>query len=186
MQGRPDRHGEELGQLFDDLEQLAEGLHLAERDAELVDRSRSEYTEVTFAARLHATVGERVALSVAGVATLDGRLARVGEGWCLLETTLPVHEWLVSLHAVTRAVGLSQLAVSVEARPAVARLPLRSALRGLADSGVEVVLHHLDGTQARGRVARVGADFVELLLPAEGARSSYVIPLPMLAAVRCG
>ena len=38
---------EELFALLDDLEQQAEALYDAERDAELADRSRAEYQQVT-------------------------------------------------------------------------------------------------------------------------------------------
>jgi hypothetical protein len=179
-------HGDDMGQLFEDLEQLAQGLHLADRDAELLDRSRSEYAEVTFEARLHASVGDRVTLTLAGVGPLEGTLDRVGQGWCLLESTVPGQQWVVPLQAVTRAAGLSLLAVSAGARGAVDRLPLRSALREVAEARAEVVLYHSDGTQCRGSLARVGADFVELMVVADQPRPAYVVPMSMLAALRCG
>lgn len=180
-----------IGDLFEDLEQQAEGLHLAARDAELVDRSRSEYAEVTFAARLNASVGSPVALTVAGVGPLHGTLARVGLDWCLLEAApSPGQEWVIALAAIRQAGGLSERAVSEVARSVAARLPIRSALRRLADSRAEVVLHHVDGTQLRGRLARVGADFVEVNAVSDdaGTRSrpgrADVLPLALLAAVR--
>ena len=183
--------GSGLSHLFEDLEQQAEGLHLVERDAEVRDRSRSEYAEVTLAARLHASIGAVVALSVVGVGTVDGTMSRAGEGWCLLETTLSAQEWLVPLRAVKRARGLSERAVSAEARSVVSRLSLRSALRGLADARTEVVLHHDDGEQTRGVVVRVGADFVELTAAAaeradrSRPQATDIVPLSRLAAVRC-
>lgn len=180
---------ERLVDVFEDLEQRAEGLHLAARDAELVDRSRSEYAGVTFAARLHASVGAAVTLSVAGVGPLEGRLARVGVDWCLLET-FAAQEWVVAMAAVRHASGLSERAVNELARGVVDRLSIRSALRGIADSRSRVVLHHVDGTELRGRLARVGADFVEVSPESEDAgtrartRQAAVVPLSMLAAVR--
>ena len=42
---------ESMFAVFDDLEQQAEGLHLAERDAEVADLTLAEYTRVTLAAR---------------------------------------------------------------------------------------------------------------------------------------
>ena len=177
-----------LADLFEDLEQQAEGLHLAERDAELVDRSRSEYAGVTLAGRLHASAGATVTLSVTGVGPLEGRLARVGVDWCLLETSPAGQEWVVAMAAVKQASGLSERAVNEVARTVVGRLPLRSALRGLADSRSDVLLHHVDGTRLRGRLARAGADFVEVVpqlddVPAR-ARPVEVVPLSTLAAVR--
>ena len=186
-------HGHDaLSALFEDLEQQAEGLALAERDAELGDRIRAEYAMVTWVARLHASLGARVRLSTAGVGALDGALVRVGDGWCLVETSPVSQEWLVLLHAVTRASGLSDRAVSAEARSVADRLSVRSALRGLAEARTVVVLHDVDGTRMRGRLGRVGADFVELSLesgePADEPwqPAAAVVPLARLAAVRCG
>lgn len=191
------RRADSLGDVFEDLEQQAEGLHLAERDAELVDRSRSEYAQVTFAARLHASVGRAVTLTVTGVGRLDGTLARAGVDWCLVETpaTPTAQEWVVAVPAVSRAGGLSERAVNESARSVVARLTMRSALRGIADSRAEVLLHHLDGSQVRGRLARVGADFVEVVTASDAGadsgggarhrgRGAEVLALSLLAAVR--
>ena len=184
------RWDDRLLDLFEDLEQQAEGLHLAERDSELVDRRRGEYVSVTFASRLHASVGSSVALTVTGVGPLTGTLTRVGDGWCLLETALAAQEWLVCLPAVRRATDLSERSVTEAARPVSARLPLRAALRGLADGQTEVVTHGMDGDRCTGRVGRVGADFVELVGTFDGAWSAQdsrrvdVLPLETLAAVR--
>lgn len=173
------RWDDRLVQLFEDLEQQAEGMHLADRDGELADRSRSEYSSVSFEARVHASVGARLRLSVSGVGTLAGTLVRAGKGWLLLETSTPGQEWVVCLDAVTQAAGLSGRAVNELARPVSGRLPLRSALRGLADAQVVVTVHHSDGTQSAGRLGRVGADFVELV-----DRDGDVLPLSMVSAVR--
>ena len=53
------RWEERLLDLFDDLEQQADGLALAERDALVVEQSRAEYAEVDLASRLAASVGGR-------------------------------------------------------------------------------------------------------------------------------
>lgn len=176
-----------LRHVFEDLEQQAEGLQLAARDAELVDRRRSEYAEVTFLGRLHASVGQEVRLAVAGVGALDGRVARVGLDWCLVEAAAPAQEWVVLLAAVKLATGLSDRAVSEVARPVTARLGVRSVLRGVADSRAEVVVHHLDGSRSAGLLGRVGADFVELVGgPVTGRRRgpADVVRLETVAAVR--
>ncbi|HET6627761.1 MAG TPA: hypothetical protein VFG63_15325 [Nocardioidaceae bacterium] len=181
-----------LGQLFEDLEQQANGLHLAERDAEVEDRSRAEYAGVTFAARLHASVGATLRLAVDGVGALVGTVVRVGDGWFLVEAAPSRQEWVVSLRAVTRAGGLSGRAVNEVARPVSARLSLRSALRGLADARTSVVVHTRGGAQVRGRLGRVGADFVELVPPSDAhdrvgtPGPPDVLPFSGLAAIRCG
>ena len=62
---------EEMFAVLDDLEQQAEALYAAERDAELADRTRAEYGAVTLASRLMASLDTELALGVLGV----GRLA---------------------------------------------------------------------------------------------------------------
>ena len=146
--------------LFDDLEQQAEGLALSQRDAEVAELGRAEYARVDLGSRLHGSLGRRVAFAVTGVGPLDARLGRVGSDWCLAETA--THEWLLRLDAVTRVSGLGEQAVDPRHRALVARLGFGSALRGVAEDGVPVLVHLLDGTQARGWPRRVGADFLEL------------------------
>jgi len=181
------RWEDKLLDLFEDLEQQAAGLHLAERDAEIADRSRAEYAGVTLASRLHGSLGAVVTLDVIGVGVVEGTLLRVGADWCLVRSSPAGHEWIVVLAGVKRAGGLSARAVNELARPVVARLGLGSALRGVADTQTVILVHHLDGTQSRGRLARVGADFVELV-SADGDRpitgQADVLSFDSLAAVR--
>src|SRR3954454_9697424 len=121
------RWEERLFDLFDDLEQQAEGLALIGRDAEVAELSRAEYAQVDFAARLHASAGRSVRFGVNGLGLIEARLARVGEGWCLLADG-PT-EWLVRTPAIRSARGLSQHGRTAMARPLTARLGLTSALR---------------------------------------------------------
>lgn len=182
------RWEERLLDLFEDLEQQAAGLHLAERDAEIADRSRSEYAGVTLASRLHGSVGAVVTLDVVGVGIVEGTLLRVGVDWCLVQSSPSGHEWIVASAAVKRAGGLTDRAVNELARSATARLGLGSALRGVADAQAVVLAHHLDGSQSRGHLARVGADFVELVRPDDHRPNSHgrtdLLSFDTLAAVR--
>ena len=177
------RWDQRLGDLFDDLEQQAEGLALAERDAEVAEQSRAEYARVDLAARLHASVGARLLVTVPQVGPLDGLLRRVGEDWCLLE--VGECEWIVRTSATGSLRGLADRAVPESLRPVTARLGWPSAMRGVADGRGSVVLHRRDGTQARGALVRVGADFVELLGEEEPGRPA-VVPLAAVVAVRSG
>ena len=152
---------DELFALLDDLEGHAEAAFAAEREAELADRSRAEYQQVTLAGRLMASVGRDLVLEVRGVGALSGRLERVGTGWLLLAG--PAQDWVVVLSAVTAVSGTSERAVPEVAWPVVARLGLTSALRRLADEGERCVVHLLDGGRHEGVVRRVGADFAELV-----------------------
>jgi hypothetical protein len=171
------RWRDRLGDVLDDLEQQAEGLALAARDAEVAEQSRAEYARVDLAARLHGSLGRQLRLGVVGVAALEGILSGVGAGWLLVD--VGPAEWLVPASAVLWLRGLADRGVPAEARPLTTRLGLASALRRLAEAQGEVLLHRADGTLARGTLARVGADFVELRV-----RDTEVVPFAALAAVR--
>lgn len=173
-----------LADVIDDLEQQAEGLALAERDAEVAEQSRAEYAVVDLVGRLHASLGRRLLLSVTGVGPVDATVIRVGEGWCLVAAG--GHEWLLRLSAVGTLRGLADRAVTAEARPVTARLGFGSALRRIQDVRAETVLHRLDGALARGRLGRVGADFCEVEVGEWGSGVVEVVPFQALAAVRTG
>ena len=150
---------EELFALLDDLEQQAEALYHGERAAELADRSRAAYHEVTLASRLMASTGLEVAVDLRGVGLVSGTLARVGTGWFLLRG--PAQDWVVSVDAVQVLHGGSARSLPEVAWPAVARLGLGSALRRLADAAERCVLHVVDGGRHEAVLVRVGRDFVE-------------------------
>jgi hypothetical protein len=178
---------ERLLDLFDDLEQQAEGLALADRDAEVAERSRAEYAQVDLASRLHASVGRTLVIGVAGVGQLDATVLRAGRGWCLVRAR--DHEWVLRLASFTYLRGLSVRAVAEPARPVTARLGLGSVLRGLAGEGTVVVVHRLDGSLGRGRLLRVGGDFLELAVEDSvlaGGREAWVevVPFGQVAAIR--
>ena len=160
------RWEERLLDLFDDLEQQAAGLALSERDALVAEQSRAEYATLDLAARLHASAGSRLQVDVTGLGTLDASLARVGDGWCLLDAA--GRTWVVPLRAVTAFRGLASGGVAAPARSVASRLGLGSALREMAEDRADVVLHRLDGQLVRGVLGRVGRDFVEVGRP--GAR----------------
>jgi hypothetical protein len=175
--------------LFDDLEQQAEGLALAERDVEVPELSRAEYAQVDFASRLHASTGHRVVLVVAGMGHVDATIRRVGVDWLLADDG--THEWILRTAALAHVRGLSDQAVGEQHRPLPARVRLGSALRSVAENRAAVVLHRLDGALVRGQLRRVGADFVELWV-SEHAEAWMagpeghieVVPFAALAAVR--
>lgn len=152
---------EELFALFDDLESQASAAFAEDREAELADRSRAEYQQVTLAARLMASVGRELSIGVRGVGLLHGTLARVATGWLLLEVG-PAQDWIVREAALTSVAGASERAVPAVAWEAVARLGIGSALRRLTESGERCLLHLVDGSRHEGALRRVGADFVEV------------------------
>jgi hypothetical protein len=171
-----------LAGLFDDLEQQAEGLALVERDIEVAEAVRAEYSQLDLVSRLHGSLGLPLRLAVTGVGTVEGELRRAGDGWCLLDTGQ--REWVVRLPAVASLRGLADRGVVASARPLTARLGLASVLRGLAEMRAASVLHRTDSTLLQGRLGRVGSDFVEVAVSGEGAGYLEVVPFAAVAAVR--
>jgi hypothetical protein len=175
---------ERLFEVFDDLEQQAEGLALVARDAAAGERARELYSEVDLASRFHGSLGASVGLVLPGAGTIRGRLARTGRGWCLLAAEDGAgSEVIVNLDGLLSARGLAPRATPERARSVTARLGLASALRGVAADAEPVVVVRRDGAVRRGRLGRVGADFVELL--AESGPPE-VIPMAALAVLRRG
>ncbi|WP_435743025.1 hypothetical protein [Nocardioides sp. SYSU DS0663] len=171
---------QELFGLLEDLEQQAEAAYDAERAAELADRSRAEYQQVTLASRLVASIGTELALEVRGVGTLAGSLERVADGWCLLHGR--GQDWVVRLAAVLAVHAASDRSVPELAWPVTARLGLRSALRRLADLSARCVWHTVDGGRYEGVVTRVGSDFAEVRVGE--AHRVVLLPFDALAAVQ--
>jgi hypothetical protein len=176
------RWDERLAGLFDDLEQQAEGLALADRDVEVAEALRAEYSQVDLASRLLASVGAPLRLTVSGVGAVDGLLRRAGDGWCLIDAR--PQEWVVRLSAVTALRGLAERGLAGTARPLTARLGLGSVLRGVAEARTETVLHRVDGSTLRGGLARVGADFMEVVAAGDDRGRVEVVPFGALAALR--
>jgi hypothetical protein len=176
------RWDERLAGVFEDLEQQAEGLALAQRDAEVAELRRAEYAEVDLAARLHASVGRSLVLEVSGPGSLHGTLRRLGVGWCLVDAG--AREWVVRLAAVGSIEGLVERAVPEAARPLTARLGLASVLRDVAAAGGDAVVHRVDGSWSRGALMRVGADFLDVRSREEGSGRIRTVPFTAVAAVR--
>ncbi|QZY30033.1 hypothetical protein [Nocardioides coralli] len=170
---------ERLFAVLDDLEQQAEALYDAEREAELADRSRAEYGAVTVAARLMASTDRDLTLHVAGIGTVTGTLRRVARGWLLLDA--PSGHWVVPLAGIVSVTGASDRAVPEVAWSALTRLGLGSALRRLSEAGEQCLVHRVDGSRREALLRRVGQDFVEVE-PRPGCVE--LVPFTALAAVQ--
>ena len=171
---------DELFALFDDLEDQASALHAADRLAEVADRSRAEYQQVTLASRLMASIGTTVTLGLRGVGQVSGTVERVADGWLLLSAG--EHDWVVNAAALATVEGASVRSVPEVAWSPLTRLGLASALRRIAEAGEECVLHLADGGRHDGVLRRVGADFCELV---EGEdRRTVLIAFTSLAAAQ--
>jgi len=165
-----------LQALVDDLEAQAEASFALEREAELDDRSRTEYGQVALAERLMASQGADVRLDVWGVGPLRGTVAEVARDWVSLRGA---REWVVRLAAVDAASGVSAKAVPDAVWPTTTRLRLASVLRRLAADRELCAFHLLDGRRYDGTPVRVGADFVEVTTMNAGC----LVAFPALAAL---
>jgi hypothetical protein len=177
-----DREG--LGRIFEDLEQQAEGMHLAERDAELADRARSEYAAVELSSRIHASTGHEVVMTLLDGSTVEGTLTQAGVDWCTVVPAARHMVWLLRLAAVATAQGLASRAVPAAARPAHARLGFGSALHRLAGDSTQVLVRLASGSDLRVRVLRIGADFVEVECVDATTPVVMLIPFAALVAAR--
>jgi hypothetical protein len=173
---------ESMFAVFDDLEQQASGLHLAERDAEVADLTVAEYSRISLASRLHASIGEDLRVRLVGGRLLGGRLARLGEDWFLLvEGT---SEWVVRHDGVATIAGLSGKARTEDTWSPVDRLTMRAVLRRLAMAHEPCLVHFCDDQQVEGTVGRVGRDFFELDVGEGAGRVWQVVPSSAVAALQ--
>lgn len=175
--------------LFEDLEQQAAGLGLAERDAELADRARGEYAAVTLASRVHASAGCYVRLRLVDRTLVEGSVTQAGPDWCGVSRVVAAgvtESCVVRLAAVSVAEGLSARSVAEAARPVTARLGFGSALHRVAGDRGLLRLRLLGVDDLEGRLRRVGADFVELepvVPPGDPVATDHATTLVPFAAV---
>jgi hypothetical protein len=137
--------------------------------AEIADRTRGETAQVHLVNRLRAQVGRRVTICVAGAGEVVGVIRRVATDHVLME----LHagrgevEALLVTGAVATFADLAPGAIAPEAVGAVeSRLGLGSVLRGITADRSVVTVTTRDGGQRHGTLARVGADWVDLLVHA--------------------
>jgi len=173
---------ESMFAVFDDLEQQAHGLHLVERDAEVADLTVAEYSRVSLAARLHASLGQDLRVRLQGGRVLAGRLARLGEDWFLLVDGSS--EWVVRHQGVATIGGLSARAHGEDTWSVVDRLTLRAVLRRLATANEPCLVHFCDDQQVEGCIGRVGRDFFELTVGEGAGRLVQAVPNAAVAALQ--
>jgi hypothetical protein len=162
--------------LFDDLDAQFDAARRADLDGEVADRIRREVALVHMVDRLAAAVGRTVQLVLPGDASLGGSIARVGDGWALIETAGGVV--LVRLAAVMSIAGLPVEAVGLG--PIESTLGVGHVLRGIARDRSPVSIGLVDGSRLEGTVDRVGADHIDVAIhPIDEPRREAVV-----AAVR--
>lgn len=169
--------------LLDDLEQQAAGLHLAEREAEVGERSVAEYAQVSLGSRLHASLGRALRVRLVGGRRLSGRLVSTGADWLLLEDDHG-SEWVLPRVGLSSVEGLSARSVNEDAWPLRTRLSLRSVLRRIAREQSECVVHLCDEGQVSGRLGRVGRDFLEMHNEGDLGDGATAVPFEVVAAIQ--
>jgi hypothetical protein len=174
--------------LFNDLELQLQAVTTAQQERDISERTRSEQSRVTLSQRLSGNVGRQVSVTTRGGRTVEGVLTNTGAGWIvLLSEARSVVVPAASVH-VLRGLGrgVGQPLTGVEGR-----LGLASALRVLSRDRALVSLW-VTSPSARytGRLDRVGSDFVELGLAAEGddrraatARDMLTVPFGSIDTV---
>jgi hypothetical protein len=177
--------------LFEDLEAQAAALDLAERGAEIEERTRAETAQLALVDRLRPAVGVDLKLRCRGGLVLAGRPRHVSVEWLLLDEG-GGREALVNLASVATIGGLGRLSAAPNTVSRVeSRLGLRHALRGIARDRSVLRAHLADGNAVDGTIDRVGADFVEIAVHAPGeirrrteVREVLVMALGELVAIR--
>jgi hypothetical protein len=177
--------------LFADLDAQADALEVAERAVEVGDRARIEFATIGMFERLRAAVGGPIRVQLVGGLAIGGTLQRAGADWLLVDEESG-REAVVARSAVRAVHGLGRVsAVPGNAGPVLAKLTLRSALRGIARDRSAVRLHLVDGEVLDATIDRVGSDFVEVARHAASearrrgeVREVILVPIAALGAVR--
>lgn len=177
--------------LFADLDAQASALEVAERASEIGERTRIEVAAIGMLERLRAAIGTPMRVQVVGGLALGGTLLRAGPDWLLLDEGSG-REAVVALAGVRSVHGLGRLsAIPGSGGPVLAKLTLRTALRGIARDRSGVRIQLVDGEVLDATIDRVGADFVEIARHAAGearrradVRDVLLVPFSALAAVR--
>jgi hypothetical protein len=141
--------------LFDDLEAQMTRAEREEFEDEVRARTQGESAAVTLGAVLAASDGSTVRLTLRDGSTVSGTVADCAAQW--LHLTDGGREFLVPVTAISAIDGAAPAAP--EPGIVASRLSLGHALRALAEDGGAVLVSAL-GTQARGQISAVGADYV--------------------------
>ncbi|WP_432506037.1 hypothetical protein [Kineococcus arenarius] len=166
--------------LFEDLDARLAHARRLERDAEVADRRDDDVASVDLLSRLLATEGD-LSLQLLDGSWVDGRVRAAGPGWVLLSAGSPVRRQVL----VPTAAACAVRGLSTASRPpgaVVLRRSLLLALRALAAAGEGVLVRTRAG-DVRGRLARVGADHVDVVVPAGGGQSVVTVPFASLLNV---
>ena len=173
--------------LFADLESQREAEQRRELDAEVADRTRRERATVSLGDRLAAAGAGPVSVTRRDGSRLSGRVADVGDGWCLLGEAGRA-PCLVPISAVASVTGLAARAVEGSVGR---RFGLGYALRAVSRDRAVVRLTDATGATCTGTIDAVGSDHLELAehaadLPRrpENLTGHRVVPFASIVLVR--
>lgn len=161
--------------LFADMEAQGEEQARAEREAEARDLARAEWAAVPLAERLIAQE-DPVTVHLLGGRRVHGCVLDVGAGWCRMSQIDAAGEALLLTSAVVQveAIAAGRGTLGIDARLGPGH-PLRSL------TGREVTVSTICGPDRRGRIGRVGRDFVEI--HSSGAAGVVAVPFAALVCV---
>ncbi|WP_277209830.1 hypothetical protein [Isoptericola croceus] len=169
--------------LFADLEAQLAAEEAAERDGTVAELTRAEQASVPLVDRLRAAQGRPLRLDLRDGEVLEGRLERVATEWVQLDASAARGgrvQHVVPLSAVVGVAGLGRYAVPSAAR--TDRLGLGTALRGLQRDRARVQVR-TTAHVVLGRIARVGADHLDVEELDAGRPSVRVVPFAALVRV---
>lgn len=159
---------------------IADAVEAAETDALVADLTRAEHTTISLGDRLRgARAAGEVVVELSDGEALRGTVREVAGTWVTIGSAVRRgQEHLVPLVAVDGVWGLGEAAVPASGRDVSMASPLRALQRDRS-----AVLVRTRGRWAcRGRIARVGAEHLDLDTMDAGRRATRVVPF---AAILC-
>lgn len=176
-------------ELFADLEGQFNAAGREGLEHEVTERARVELVSLGLIDRIRGTAGASIRCWTCNGELYQGVVSHVGDDWFLL--TSGTRSVLIPVASVQRMSGLSATSVR---RPSPVGRPLASVLRMLARDRALVAVHLAHGTGSlapllEGVFDRVGSDYVELALRADGdlgggtTGGSCVLPFAALDTV---
>lgn len=177
--------------LFQDMENQLAAARLLDLETDVAELVRMEESAIALADRIRGAVDSPVTVVLSGNVRFSGTVSYVGQEWLLL--TEAERSVLVPLRHLTR---ISDLPNGV-LKP-LSRVPhtLAAALRALARERAAVRVYLVGAESAgssqpvTGVLERVGADFMELAVVADGeprressVRARYGIPFAAVVAI---
>ncbi|WP_307864961.1 hypothetical protein [Myceligenerans salitolerans] len=162
-----------------DLDALAEAQEAAETDAVVAELTRAEHAATGLASRLRAAIGVAVAVDLPDGEPVRGVVGDAAGTWLLLEAAARSPErHLVPLAAIDGVSGLGAGSVPAPRR----EIAMTTLLRDLQRDR-RTLLVRTRGQVYRGRIARVGADHLDLDVLDGRHREQRVVPFAALLCV---